>query len=57
MVDQLDRDFELVSHNTHPYQLFAYEVNNRSLARQQENYELQQNGEKTFEEKLLNYIE
>ena len=57
MVDQLDRDFELVSHNTHPYQMFAYEVNNRSLARQQENYELQQNGEKTFEENLLNYIE
>ena len=26
MVDQLDRDYELVSHNTHPYQLFAYKV-------------------------------
>jgi len=39
MVDQLDRDFELVSHNTHPFQLFAYEVNNSSIAKLQENYE------------------
>ena len=57
MVDQLDRDFELVSHNQHPYQLFVYEVNNRSLARQQENFDLQQAGEHTLEEKMLAYIE
>lgn len=26
MADQLDRDFELISYNQHPMQLFAYEV-------------------------------
>ncbi len=53
----MDRDFELVSHNTHPYQLFVYEVNNRKLAQQQENYETQQRGEQTYEEKMLKYLE
>jgi hypothetical protein len=57
MVDQLDRDFELVSHNTHPFQLFAYEVNNRSISKLQENYETQKRGEETFEEKMIKYIE
>ncbi len=57
MVDQLDRDFELVSYNQHPFQLFTYEVNNRYVAAQQEKYDTQQKGEKTFEDQTLEYLE
>lgn len=31
MADQLDRDYELLSYNTHPYQLYIYELRNRYL--------------------------
>ena len=57
MVDQLDRDFELVSHNQHPYQLFTYEAHNKYLARENEDYELQVKGEKTLEDEVLEYVE
>ena len=29
--DQIDRDFELVSHNYHPTQLHAYELYNKHI--------------------------
>ena len=45
MVDQLDRDFELVSYNSHPFQLFTYEVNNKFIAYENENYETKKRGE------------
>ncbi len=31
MADQLDRDYELLSYNTHPAQLFIYEVRNNYI--------------------------
>lgn len=57
MVDQLDRDFELVSYNQHPYQLFTYEVNNKYLADQHEQYEVTKSGEKTLEEEMLEFVD
>ncbi|KRX10326.1 hypothetical protein PPERSA_02743 [Pseudocohnilembus persalinus] len=56
-VDQLDRDFELVSYNQHPFQLFTYELNNKHVAREQEKYEQQQNGEQTFEQQMVQYLD
>ena len=57
MADQLDRDFELVSYNTHPFQLFTYEVNNKYLADANEEYELQKSGQKTFQEEMLGLVD
>jgi len=57
MVDQLDRDFELVSYNTHPYQLFTYEVNNKYLADEHEDYELRKSGQETFEDEILGFVD
>eukprot|EP01017_Pseudomicrothorax_dubius_P001819 TRINITY_DN0_c666_g1_i1.p1 TRINITY_DN0_c666_g1~~TRINITY_DN0_c666_g1_i1.p1 ORF type:complete len:140 (+),score=57.45 TRINITY_DN0_c666_g1_i1:2-421(+) len=57
LADQLDRDFELVSHNTHPYQLFTYESNNRYLAKENEDYEVRQAGGKTLEDEMLTYFD
>jgi hypothetical protein len=31
MADQLDRDYELLSYNTHPAQLFIYELRNNYI--------------------------
>ena len=31
MADQLDRDYELMSYNTHPAQLFIYELRNNYI--------------------------
>ena len=57
MVDQADRDWELVSYNTHPYQMFAYEVHNKQVAYETERSALKQAGSETNEDKLLNYFE
>jgi len=57
MVDQLDRDFELVSYNHHPFQLFAYEMNNRYLASKNEEYLAREAGEETFEEQVLGFVD
>ena len=57
MIDQLDRDFELVSYNQHPFQLFTYEVNNRYLAREHEDYEVRKSGQKTLEDEMLEYVD
>lgn len=57
MVDQLDRDWELVSYNTHPFQLFAYEVHNKQIAYETENKKIKDAGGQTEEEKLTEYFE
>lgn len=57
MVDQLDRDWELVSYNTHPYQLLAYEVHNKQIAYETENKKIKDAGGQTEEEKLTEYFE
>lgn len=57
MVDQLDRDFELVSHNTHPFQMFTYEMNNRFIAKETEEYETRKAGGKTLEDEMIAYTE
>lgn len=31
MADQLDRDYELLSYNSHPMQLFIYELRNNYI--------------------------
>lgn len=56
-IDQLDRDFELVSHNQHPYQLFTYTLRNEHLQWKNEQYEQIQRGEKTFEQEILEELE
>jgi len=55
--DQIDRDFELVSYNTHPFQLFTYEVNNRFLPQENENYETSKAGQKTMEEEAMDLVD
>ncbi|CAK89553.1 unnamed protein product (macronuclear) [Paramecium tetraurelia] len=56
MVDQIDRDFELVSYNSHPYQLFTYTVWNQYLANQQEAYEQRKNGGQAIEDQVIDHI-
>jgi len=57
LVDQIDRDFELVSYNTHPFQLFTYETHNKYLAKENEDYETRKSGLKTFDDDVLDYID
>jgi hypothetical protein len=57
MVDQIDRDFELVSHNTHPFQLFTYNINNKFVAQRTESAETSNKGEQTFEDQMMAYME
>jgi len=57
LVDQLDRDFELVSYNTHPFQLFTYEVNNRYIQKENEEYEVKLSGKKSYSDEVLDYID
>jgi hypothetical protein len=57
MVDQMDRDFELVSYNQHPFQLFTYEINNKHLEMKTEDYAVHEKGGKTFEEEMVEYLE
>ena len=40
----------MISHNYHPFQLFAYELQNKYIRRQNEAFEAQEKGEKTFEQ-------
>lgn len=57
MVDQVDRDWELISYNTHPYQLFTYEVHNKQIAYETEKKRIKEEGGETYEEKMLKYFE
>jgi hypothetical protein len=57
MADQIDRDYELLSHNYHPFQLFAYELANKQIRKQNEAAEANEKGEKTFDQVYLEEIE
>ena len=50
MADQIDRDYELISHIYHPFQLFSYELQNKYIRKQNEAFEAQEKGEKTFDQ-------
>ena len=42
--DQLDRDFQLLSHNYHPFQLYAYKLQNKRVKFEAEEAEAAQKG-------------
>ena len=44
MADQLDRDYELLSHNYHPFQNFIYEHNNKYFRKEARDAELREKG-------------
>lgn len=48
MADQLDRDYELLSYNTHPAQLFIYELRNNYIRHVNEQAESAEKGEDTI---------
>lgn len=48
MADQLDRDYQLLSYNTHPLQLFIYELRNRYIRENNEQAEQIEKGEETL---------
>ena len=49
MADQLDRDYELLSYNTHPMQLFMYELRNNYIRHVNEQAESAEKGEETIQ--------
>lgn len=57
MADQLDRDYELLTYNQHPVQLFAYRLHNRFLQKQNEEWERINKGEKTVEQTAMIEVE
>ena len=48
--DQIDRDYELLSHNYHPSQMFGYEITNKYIRKQNEKAEAQEKGEITYDQ-------
>ena len=40
----------MISHNYHPVQLFTYELQNKYIRKQNEAFEAQEKGEKTFDQ-------
>lgn len=60
MADQLDRDYELLSYNTHPAQLFLYELRNNYIRDTNEQAETLEKGEDTiftaFEKELQYFL-
>lgn len=48
MADQLDRDYELLSYNTHPAQLFIYELRNNYIRDTNEQADKLEKGEDTI---------
>ena len=55
--DQGDREYELMSHNVHPMQLLAYQLNNQELQKQNEAQELRNAGEVPLEDQASQYFE
>lgn len=47
MADQLDRDYEIMTYNYHPAQLYLYESNNKYIRDQNEEYEAREKNEET----------
>lgn len=48
MADQLDRDYELLSYNTHPAQLFIYELRNNFIRQTNEEADQVEKGQDTI---------
>jgi hypothetical protein len=55
--DQGDREFELMSYNVHPFQLFTYEANNREIQQLNEAQELRDAGETPLEDQVLEFFD
>ena len=58
MADQVDRDFELISYNMHPTQLYAYNLKNEALAnlKQAQEYTQANNGV-SLEDECLQFFD
>ena len=48
MADQLDRDYELMSYNYHPLQLFSYKLHNDYIRAENEEADRKEKGETTL---------
>ena len=57
MADQLDRDFEQFSFNSHPWQLDNYEIANKLLDKKLEDAEVRASGQTTQEEQVAHEFE
>jgi hypothetical protein len=57
MADQIDRDFELMSHNYHPVQFYTYELINKHIRKQNEAADAAEKGEKTFDQVIIEEVE
>jgi len=57
MADQLDRDFELVSHNNNPYNLHVYKMANDILDKDLEDQKVREDGGKTLEDQFHEYLQ
>lgn len=55
--DQGDREFELMSYNVHPFQLYTYEMNNLELQNLNENQELRNAGESPLEDQVKEFFD
>lgn len=56
LVNQGDREHELISHNYHPYQLEFYRANNRRLQQEREEEALRQAGEKPLVDQAVEIL-
>lgn len=52
MADQLDRDYEILSYNYHPFQLYAYKLHNEQIRQQNEEADRKDRGETTRAEAI-----
>ena len=57
LADHLDRDFELVSFNTHPWQFVAYDYANKTLDKQLEDQEVRASGGMTGEDQVMKALD
>lgn len=57
MADQLDRDYELMTYNQHPVQLFFYRMQNRYLQQRKVKQDQIDKGEPTTEQSILADVE
>jgi hypothetical protein len=55
--DQGDREFELMSYNVHPFQLFTYESNNQELQELNEANETRKAGEIPLEDQVKSFFD
>lgn len=55
--DQGDREFELMSYNIHPFQLFTYESNNAELQQLNEAQEQRNAGQSPLEDQVMEFFD